>query len=230
MPSYQTTPFKPSPSLLVAGTPQYVFGSFNDRVSPTLGTVISDAAVTTTATLVFQIRAGNVPAVSSLITVRGTANSAGVFNTTNATILTVSCTDAGVCTVTYAISSTTQVTRADGGEVEVPQPEVPETLANGASVPVVYPFNNAVPDNARGVTVVAAFPSLPTAATIVLQQAVVDKDSEYATVATVATVAGGVVTAGGQITVDPTLGRFYRVLVSGVSGGTLPTVIVKFLI
>jgi hypothetical protein len=65
---------------------------------------------------------------------------------------------------------------------------------------------------------------------VILQQAIKDIDSEYATVATVTTVAGGAVTAAGsQITVDPTLGRFFRLNSSTVTGGTLPTIIGKIM-
>jgi hypothetical protein len=61
-----------------------------------------------------------------------------------------------------------------------------------------------------------------------LQQAVIDLDSEYANVAIVATVAGSTITVGPQVTVDPVLGRFFRVNNSGVSG-TLPTIVTKLL-
>jgi hypothetical protein len=65
---------------------------------------------------------------------------------------------------------------------------------------------------------------------VYLQQAVQDIDAEYTTVATVVTVSGGQVQSGGQITVDPTLGRFFRLLNGDMVGGTLPTIIAKLLI
>src|SRR5260370_26155847 len=124
MPFYITSPFKPVPKLLIQGTPEYVFGSFNDKTSPTLGFVISDSAVTTTGTVTFQITSGNIPIPGALITVVGTANAAGNFNVTNATILTVTTTASGVCTVTYAIaSSTVAIGTADSGQVQIPQIE-----------------------------------------------------------------------------------------------------------
>src|ERR1039458_8599051 len=146
MPFYIKSPFKPTPKLLIQGTPEYVFGSFNDKVGATFGYVQSDSAVTTTGTLVFRITSGNVPFVNSLISVVGTANSAGVFNVTNATILTVVCTDAGICTVSYAVSSTSQTSTPDGGEVTINQSEIPDQLTAGivaavpaASFPVAAP-------------------------------------------------------------------------------------------
>src|ERR1035437_7089861 len=98
---YLKTPFKPMPVLLIQGTPEYVFGSLNRQVGPTLGYVQSNSGVTTTGTLVFRIVSGNVPAVNSLITVVGCGNSSN-FNTTNSIILSASTTDAGISTVTYA--------------------------------------------------------------------------------------------------------------------------------
>ena len=230
MPAYQTTPFKASPALLIPGIASYLLGSYNDKTGPTFGYVQSNSAVTTTGTLTFRITSGNVPAVGSKITVVGTANSTGVFNVTNATILTVSCTDAGICTVTYAISSTSQATVADSGEVLVPQPEVGEACVNESSVPAAMPYGNSTYNMNQGLTAVVSFPSLPTTAVVALQQAVQDIDSEYATVATVATVTGGAVTAAGsQITVDPTLGRFFRFNVSSVTGGASPSIVAKLL-
>ena len=182
MSQYNKSPFKPTPRLLVAGTPEYVFGSYNDRVGPTLGNVISDSAATTTATVVFQIVSGNAPVAGSLITIVGTANSAKIFNVTNAAIATVSTTDAGVCTVTFTIASTTQATTADGGQVIVPQPEVGEalTVAGYASVPVACPFNNAEMENGKSITTSVTLPAGNiTSATVVLQGANIDLDSEY---------------------------------------------------
>lgn len=190
MPTYQTTPFKASPVLAVAGTPTYLFGSYNDKTGPTLGFVISDSAVTTTGTLTFQITSGNIPIVGALITVVGTANATGNFNVTNAVILTVSTTDAGVCTVTYAItSSSVAVGTADAGQVSVPQTEVGETIANGtatASVPVATPYNNPEMQEGKSLSATITFPNTGnlSSVTAVLQGADIDLDSEYRTVHT----------------------------------------------
>jgi hypothetical protein len=227
---YQTTPFKEPIKLLVPGIPAYLWGSYNDKTGPTFGYVISDSAAATVGTIVFQITQGNIPFVGALITVRGTANSGGVFNVT-ATILTVAVNDYGVCTVTYAISSTSQASAADAGQVEIPQPEIAEALTAVSSVPVAMPYNNVNANLNQALTAVVSFPSLPTSVIVSLQQAVIDLDSEYATVAVVATVSGGAVTAAGsQITVDPTLGRFFRFSNGAVVGGTLPSIVAKLLL
>jgi hypothetical protein len=231
MPSYQLTPFRESTKLLVPGLPSWLLGSYLEDAASTFGYVVSNSAASTIGSLVFQITQGNIPIVGSLITVRGTANSGGVFNVVGATVLTVSTNDYGTCSVTYAISSTTQASTADNGQVLIPQIEVGETLVAESSIPVAMPYQNANANLNQALTAVVAFPSLPTSVIVSLQQAVFDKDSEYATVAVVATVSGGAVTAAGsQITVDPTLGRFFRFSVGTVVGGTLPTIVAKLLL
>ena len=240
MPVYQTTPFKPSPQALIQGKPEYVFGSFDDKSSPTQGTVISNATNgTTTATLIFQILSGNVPLVGDLITVIGCANSAN-FNVTNVAVLTVSCTTAGVCTVTYTITSTATPTSqtADTGRVIVPRIEVPEAI-NGteASVPVAAVVGATVVGRATSASVTlpansAAYPSTLSGVTVVIQGSNVDKDDHYKTIGTL-TAAGaqgntydwqsgqetpaeaGNANPGG---VDILSYRFYRLNVTGVRG------------
>jgi hypothetical protein len=233
MPYYTLSPYKPAPKLLVAGRAQYLFGSFDDRSDDTVAIITADAAAGTTATLTVTIIKGSVPVVGQLITVIGTVNSAGVFNVTNtalSAVTAVNSPDNGVYLLSYTISATTQATTADIGQALMPQQEIGTTLIAGSSAPVAMPYGNATSNLNQAITVVVSFPSLPTSVIVVLQQAVIDRDSEYATVATVATVSGGAVTAAGsQITVDPTLGKFFRLNNGTVVGGTLPTIIGKIL-
>ena len=219
MPAYITSPFKPSPELLVAGRPSYLWGSYNDRTGPTIGSVISDQVnASNTAAVVFQILSGNIPVVGALATIVGTANSGNTFNVTNAPIIGVTATPAGIITIQFAVNFPAQALLADKGQVIIPQPEVAETLANGASFPVAVPFQNPQMDQGRAITAVVSIPgTLPTTATVTLQQAVQDIDSEYADIATVISVTGGVAT-GGQVTAERTLGRFYRFNTTGVTG------------
>jgi hypothetical protein len=240
---YVKSPFKPSPTLLVQGRPEYVFGSYNDKTAPTTGNVISDSAVTTTGTLTFQILSGNIPAVGSLITVVGTANGGGNFNVTNAQILTAVTTSAGICTVTYAItSSTVAAGTPDGGQVIIPQPELGDILAAfpASSVPVVCP---ASPSQQSGKSLSATV-KLPaqqlgvastlTAVTIVIQGANFDEDAQYNTIGTLT--AAGTSVGGPNVydwqsgqgdTATGTLAsgsvnlpnfKFYRLQVSGATG------------
>lgn len=193
MSQYIASPFKPTPRLAVAGTPEYLLGSYNDKTGPTLGYVQSNSASTTTGTLVFRIASGNVPVTGSLITVVGCANSVN-FNVTNVAIPVVSTTDAGICTVTYTITSTTQVSTADGGQVCIPQPEVGETVSGStyASVPVSIPFNNPEMQEGKSLTASLSLPSGGSLSGIVavLQGSDFDVDSEYKTIHTYAAVTG----------------------------------------
>lgn len=231
------------PTLLVQGRPEYVFGSWQDRTGPTLGNIISDSAVTTTATLTFAVVSGNLPAVGSLITVVGAGNSVNL-NVTNAQILTLVSTAAGIVTVTYTVtSSTIAAGTPDGGQVVVPQPELGDILTSfpASSVPVVCPSS---PGNQSGKSLSATV-KLPaqqlgvasnlTAVTVVIQASNFDEDGQYQTVGTL-TAAGtyvggpntyewqsgqGVPTAPSNVlsvgNVDLINFRFYRLQVSGAT-------------
>lgn len=239
---YTLSPFKPSPKLLVAGTPEYLFGSFNSDTGPTTGPLLQDASNgTTTGTFVFQIISGNIPSLGDLLTVIGATNSAN-FNVTNATILSVACTTAGICTVTAAITSTATPTTltADNGYVLIPRSEVGTTLTvsgTQSSEPAASPASPSQQSGKSLSTTVTLpanstpIPSTLSGITVVLQGANVDIDSQYNTIATVATsVSAGSFTdwqSGQGNTGTGTLAagsvnlpnfRFYRFQTSGGSG------------
>lgn len=224
MPSYVTSPFKQSPVLLVSGLPTYLFGSYDDRSSPTFGYIQTDAAVTTTATVVFLIVSGNAPAAGEKITVRGAARSVN-FNVTNGTILTASTTDAGVCTVTYAITSTTLSTLADGGQVEVLRSEVGETYANGSSVPAAAPFNNPNMQQGRTVTATVTFPTPATGGSVWLQGALFDVDDQYEDIVLINGLGSLSGASGPSEHVADLAFRFYRFNIRAVTG--VGTVVAK---
>ena len=241
---YQTTPFKAPVALLIQGTPEYVLGSLNVKTGPTLGYVQSNSSVTTTGTLVFRIASGNIPIPGALITVVGTANSAGIFNVTNATLLTVVVTDAGIATVTYAVSSTSQASTPDGGQVSVPQVESGDNLTAGivaalpiSSVPVAGVVGSTTIGRSMSATVTfpantAAFPSTLSATTVVIQGSNTDRDDHYNTIGTItATGAAGSTydwqSGQGQATTPAVLAdgnvdllsfRFYRLQVVSATG------------
>ena len=230
MPSYIKSPFKPSPAVIISGTPLYLFGSFNDRTGPSIGKVLSNSVDSfNNATVTFELQSGNIPVAGSLITIAGTSNSAGVFNVTNSVIASVSSVLlTGIVTVIFSLAASAQANTADSGQVIIPQPEVGEALVNGASVPGALVSQGARLEQGRAVTAVVTFPSMPTTATVKLQQAVKDIDSEYADLATVTSVAGGVQT-GGQVTLQGTLGLFLRFNVSGAAGGSSPLLVAKLI-
>jgi|ERR1019366_6235750 hypothetical protein len=237
MPVYQLTPFKPTPKLLTPGIPAYFWGSFRDTTGPTVGNVLSTSGNGSTSTVKVQILGGNVPIVSALsvplITIVGSAGATGAYNVTNVAITSISVAtnpDSGIYNISFA-GSGSSAAAADAGQFIIPQPEVAETLVTDAkSAPLVMPYNIMSANLNQAVTVVASFPSIPTSIILYLQQALQDLDAEYADVNTIVTVAGGAVTGGGQISVDPTLGRFFRVRAGDMIGGTLPTLIVKMMI
>ena len=237
MSAYQTTPFKATPNVMTPGMPIYLWGSFNDKTSPTRGKIVSTSGNGSTSTVVIQILEGNIPIVSALsiplITVVGSANAAGAYNVTNATLLSISSAanpDQGVYTVTFAGSGSSAVA-SDGGQFLIPQVEVAEALAAGASIPAVVPYNIMNANMNQALTAVVSFPTLPTSSVIVyLQQAVQDRDGEYQDVAAIATVAGGALTVGGEVTIDPTLGRFFRFRNGTVVSTGSPSIIAKLLL
>jgi hypothetical protein len=217
---------------MTPGIPAYFWGTWNDKTAPTSGNILSDSGNGSTSTITIKIVGGNIPVAGALFTSIGTANAAGAYNFTNAPILSVSSPanpDEGVYTITVA-GTGSSANAADSGQFLIPQPEIGEPLVAGASAPLVQMYNIMSANLSQAVTVVASFPSLPTSVILYLQQALQDLDSEYQTVATIATVSTGAVQGSPQISVDPTLGRFFRVLNGTVIGGTLPTVICKIMI
>lgn len=240
MSQYITSPFKPSPILSVAGIPEFLFGSYNERVGPTQGIVkFVKTNGTTIATVKIQILSGNIPVSGSLITVVGSANSSN-FDVTNVAISNVTKIpdpvtgeDTGLYSLTYTISSTATplAYTADAAQFIIPQPEVGEALSSDiASVPLALPFIPSLNSQEHVVAAVVTFPSIPTSVTVTLQQAVFDINAEYADIATIAVVAGGSqTTGGGPIMVDPVMGRFLRFKAGTVVGGSSPTIIAKLI-
>ena len=196
---YNKSPFKPMPKMLIQGTPEYVFGSFNDKTGPTQGFVVSvQSNGSTTGTILFQITSGNVPVSGALITVVGTTNAGGNFNVTNATITNVATTEQGLCTVTCALTSSAGplVQTPDYGQVIIPQIEIGDQIATfgttsaSASVPVAGVVGATTVGRSMSATVTlppntAANPSTLTGVTVVLQAANVDLDPEYHTIGTI---------------------------------------------
>lgn len=227
MSQYITSPFRQPPILLTPGKPEWLYGSYNSNTGDTTAIVLSDSAVGTVATIVVKITGGNIPVVGALLTVIGTSNSAGVFNTVNTPILSVSAAqapDQGVFSLTYTIATTAQTSTPDSGLVRIPQPEVGETVIAASSIPVAMPYGATTFNQNQAITTSVFFPStLPTTATVNLQQSLGDFDPQYQNVAVVASIVAGAVVGGNasgytQTTIDPSLGRFFRFNISGLTG------------
>jgi hypothetical protein len=238
MTAYQTTPFKPTPQLLVPNIPSYVWGSFNDKTGPTTGKIISTSGNGTTSTVVIQITGGNVPIVSSLstplITIVGSANASGAYNVTNVALASISAganPDSGIYTVTFLGSGNSAVA-ADTGQFIIPQPEVGETVSGtGSSVPVAVGANGPT-SSGKSLSVSVTLPAGSlSGVTINVQGSNFDVDSAYNTIGVVGTgLASGTTTdwqSGQGDTATGTLAagsvtfpnfRFYRLNISALTG------------
>ncbi len=128
--------------LALPGTAAYVWGSLNDRVSPTRMTISNVALTTNVATLTVQVIEGNVPAVGQLVTVRGTQQASGAFNVTAVAITGVSINaTTGAGTITFALVHADVGSHSDSGLAVAPQALTFEAIVSGeASVPVALPM------------------------------------------------------------------------------------------
>jgi hypothetical protein len=224
MPSYNKSPFAPPPQKLIPGQPAYLFGSWPDTVSPTKMHVSSVAVAADVATLGVTVTEGQIPVVGALITVQGTATSSGAANVTNVALASVTISAAtGIGTVTFALTASNVSTTADGGTAIVPQPEVGDTVANGASVAVGLPYAVAwdAGQGAEQLLCSVRFPTLPTACVVALQGSDINADSAYQTIiANVVTVSASSATYGTLQIAGKW--NFVRYLISGTSGsGTI---------
>lgn len=228
MPAYVNAPFNPA-QLLVKGQPTYLFGSLNQHQGDTVFFVTNVALATNVATVTVQITAGEIPTVGSLISIRQTQTSSGLFNVNRAIITAVSITaSTGAGTITFALTNANVASVADTGSGVVEVPEVGETLAAGASIACVIQAPDG--DSQFTLPVAVTFPGgvLPTAVTVTLQVALHNVNGEFTNVASaVVTVAGSAYTAGPVIQVTLQRGYFYRVIVSGLTIGSATGVVVK---
>jgi hypothetical protein len=176
MPSYDNSPFKRPPAILIPGQSSYLFGSWKQNASPTQIQVASVAIAADVATVTGTIYGGDVPTVGSLISIRGTQTGGGTFNVTNATIVSVVFVAAtsGV-TITFALASGNVATTADAGKALAPQPEVAENVVAGtASIACTVQQNETFLQGGRQVSA-----TVLGTATLKLQGANFDQDSEY---------------------------------------------------
>ena len=235
MPAYDKTPGA-RVIALVAGFPSYFFGSWGTSnisgttvkglgliTAPTKFLINNVQLTTNVATITGAVIEGEIPIVGALITVRQTQTSSGLFNVTTIAITAVSINaSTGIGTISYALTNANIGSTPDAGVAFIPQIENTETIANGASIPITIPVQDPKTDAARTISFLSEFPSgLPTAATVDLQTALLNQDSEYTKFANLFTIAASAISAGSlnpQLTLNQA--RFYRLNVSGVSAGT----------
>lgn len=237
MPLYNTSAFAPLPEVAIPAKPAYFFGNLPVDTQDTQARITNLALTSNVATITATIYQGNIPVVGNLISVLGASNSA--FNVSAAAITVITGTPStGVYQISYAVTHADIATGAGSGMAIVPIAETSEALANGTSVAIYIPSNELRDLGQRSVTVATTFPSLPTAAVVTLYTAIDNSDNpvEWTSMGAVATVVGGSVTVptgsspnGGVATFSTPAGRFVRLVVSGASGGTSPTVIAKMI-
>jgi hypothetical protein len=223
MTAYNNSPFGPPPVLMVAGRTEFLYGGYNDTVSPTQIAVSSVAITSNVATVVGTVVSGNFPAVGSLVSLQGTKTSSGLFNVTKVALASVTGTNAltGAVTITFPLTNANVSTTADSGFAVVSTPLTFDALANGSSKPAASTENDPSTDDERSYMVQVYFGTVPTAATVTLQASLTDNDADYQTVATVATVAGSAVTLNAAVYANANF-KFLRFNVSGLSGtGTI---------
>jgi hypothetical protein len=202
----------------------------------TLIQVTSVAISANVATVVGTIQRGNVPVAGNMISIQGTQTLSGAFNVSSIPLSSVSVVVAtGVVTMTFPLVGTTTLTTADAGKALIPIAEVAETLAANTSVPVYVPSQEPNDMGSKSITTAVTFPTMPTAATVKLYSAInLPKNlpgsagSEWTSDGVVATVAGGVFTAGPLFTEDTgantaaLAGRFFCLQVTAITGsGTI---------
>lgn len=230
---------------LVQGFPTYLFGGWGPSSpygsalikAPTRFLITQVQLTTNVATITGTVIEGDIPTVpaanqpASLISVRQTSSNAGLFNVSGVAISAVSINlNTGVGTISFPLTNANIGATADAGIAVINQPETADALVNGASVPCTMPVQDPKTDSSRTINVVVAFPSLPTTATVVFQAAQLDQDPEYFTIGTVATVSAGAISQGPSQQFQLNQARFFRLNVSGVTGGTNPSITGKVLV
>jgi hypothetical protein len=226
MPAYNVTPFGPPPVLMVGGRSEFLYGTQPDNVSPTEIAISSVAITANVATVVGTIISGNAPAVGNLVSIQGTKTNGGAFNVSNVALSSVTSNlTTGVITITFPLVGPTVGTTADNGFALFPAPLTYDTLVAGSSKQAASAENDPSTNDERAYFAQVFFGTIPTACTVMLQGSLVDQDSAYQNLATVATVTGGAVTLNAATYANLNL-KFLRFNVSGLTGtGTIAAAI-----
>jgi hypothetical protein len=221
MPSYNSSPaVNVFPPLLQPGVTGYAFGSFDAKFPTSLMEIFLVMISGNTASIAVALREGKVPAVGSLITIRGTTTASGAFNVLNVPISTVSIDPGtGIGTITFILVHADVASNPDTGMAYVPVPEVGEALVAGASQ--AFAIQDIAGENENGLTInwSVYFPSQPSTSTITLQCADFDRDDQYITVDSTNS------TSVDNRSYVGTRFRFVRMVASGISGGSNPSIV-----
>jgi len=207
---------------LLSGQVAYAAGS--KALGPATKMLIDHVAVAANVvTLTVTVVEGNTPAVGDLIFVYATSSNSGGLNTsTGIAIASVSITAAtGKGTLTYAKSTANIGTTADTGYANSIPGETGDALTGSAQKLAAFAVNPAA---GYGLTWSWSTPSAPSTIALQLEGAVDNVDAEFTIIGSSQTT-----TSGEVIATLPELVRFVRPNVTASSGGTNPTLVVRFL-
>jgi hypothetical protein len=183
---------------------------------------VSKVAVTSNvATLTVQIYGGELPAAGWLVSVAQVANNSGAFQVNRVALASVTIDSTGAGTITFALTHADIPEAAGLGVAIAEVPEIGETAANGSSIACCVQSPLA---GARTLPVAITFPTLPTTASVKLQGALHNIDSEFTNIGStdLATVAASAQTVGPFSQVTLQAGYFYRFIVASIAGsGTI---------
>jgi hypothetical protein len=248
-PVYKTTAFGPpykNTLRMTTGIVTYLFGRCDAHTEPFRFAISQIAGTGSTATATVKLLSGGggiggaagseapnpIPVTGAVMGVRGLSHTG--FNTDPTTVGTVTLDSTGAGTITYS-NATTQTAIADVGELVVWPYEYPDLVAQGtASIPVAQTFTPDDSDNSRCLFADVSWSGTsPSAATVVLEGALIDQDALYyviknaggvSTTASVAasdalaTIAGSAVTQNGAL-YQFIMAKFLRVKVTAMTGG-----------
>lgn len=221
MTAYANNSFNPI-QLLQKGVPAYLIGSFSQQVGQTRASVQTDAIATNVATVVGYYLGGPLPIAGSLVSITGTANSAGAFNVNRVAITSASLNaSTNLLTLVFPLTAANQTATADAGYIVIESAEVGETVSG---VYTSQPVCVQAPEGDSQFTLPVAVTGGAgiTAMTATLQVAMRNIDGEYTNTAAVVTKTGATTYTAGPV-VEATLqrGYFYRIAITAVTGSDL---------
>jgi len=218
MPAYVNSPFQ-APQLVQKGVPAYLIGSFSQQIGNTRLALKSNAIASNVATVVGYYLGGPLPAVGSLISISGSANSSGAFNVSRVAVVSASLdASTNLLTVTFALTAANQASTADVGNAIVEPAETGETVS-GTFTSQACCIQAPEGDSQFTVPVAVTGAAGITAMTATLQVAIRNIDSEYTNTTIVVTKTGAsTYTAGPVVQATLQRGYFYRVAITSVTG------------
>lgn len=219
MPYFDAAPNAPT-ILVSAGSKTYLLG----KIAPEGGTmyVTSVAIATNVATVGVSSFSGALPIIGTQVTIRGTSQSSGAFNVTNAVVTAVTLDATGTGTITFALTSANLSTTTDGGVLTFEPQVTGETVVNNS---FTIPGALARPTGARSTNAVFAQVSLPatgvTALTATMQ--VSEDGNNWISTTAVLTVTGSAPTT---VAYFETTALFVRAALTGLAGSGVAVIVV----